>query len=75
MHDRSVLASRPVGGVGSFTLDAPCLLAHELFTSCEPFAICLGATLWSGAQWVVYGATREDTSRLEFDKGPVFPES
>jgi tRNA(Arg) A34 adenosine deaminase TadA len=61
--------------VGSFTLKSPSLPAHELFTSCEPCAMCLGTTLWSGVQRVVYGATREDASRLNFEEGPVFPES
>jgi tRNA(Arg) A34 adenosine deaminase TadA len=61
--------------VGSFTLNAPGLPAHELVTSCEPCAMCLGATLWSGVQRMVYGAAREDASRLEFEEGPVFPES
>ena len=61
--------------VGSFTLNAPNLKAHELFTSCEPCAMCLGATLWSGVQRVVYGATRDDALRLNFEEGPVFPES
>ncbi|HEV7990188.1 MAG TPA: deaminase [Gemmatimonadaceae bacterium] len=61
--------------VGSFTLDAPQLPAHELFTSCEPCAMCLGATLWSGVRRVVFGAGRHDAARLQFDEGPVFPES
>jgi tRNA(Arg) A34 adenosine deaminase TadA len=61
--------------VGSFTLNAPHLPVHELFTSCEPCAMCLGTTLWSGVQRVVYGATREDASQLNFEEGPVFPES
>ena len=60
---------------GSFTLKAPNLPEHELVTSCEPCAMCLGATLWSGVQRVVYGAAREDASRLRFEEGPVFPES
>ena len=61
--------------VHSFTLNAPHLPVHELFTSCEPCAMCLGASLWSGVQRVVCGATREDASRLNFEEGPVFPES
>jgi tRNA(Arg) A34 adenosine deaminase TadA len=61
--------------VESFTLNAPHLPVHELFTSCEPCAMCLGATLWSGVQRVVYGAAREDASKLRFEEGPVFPES
>jgi tRNA(Arg) A34 adenosine deaminase TadA len=60
---------------GSFTLSAPGLPAHELFTSCEPCAMCLGATLWSGVRRVVCGAAREDATRLQFEEGPVFPES
>ena len=61
--------------VGSFTLSAPYLPEHELHTSCEPCAMCLGATLWSGVRRVVYGAGREDAAKLNFEEGPVFPES
>jgi tRNA(Arg) A34 adenosine deaminase TadA len=61
--------------VGSFSLSTPGLPVHELFTSCEPCAMCLGATLWSGVKRVVYGAGREDASKLDFEEGPVFPES
>ncbi|MBA4072277.1 MAG: nucleoside deaminase [Gemmatimonas sp.] len=59
----------------SFTLAAPGLPPHELVTSCEPCAMCLGATLWSGVKRLVCGATREDATRLGFDEGPVFPAS
>jgi tRNA(Arg) A34 adenosine deaminase TadA len=45
---------------------------HELFTSCEPCAMCLGAIQWSGVRRVVWAATREDAGRLHFDEGPVF---
>ena len=61
--------------VGSFTLSAPNLPMHELFSSCEPCAMCLGATLWSGVKRVVCGAAREDATRLNFEEGPVFPQS
>jgi len=59
----------------SFTLSAPGLPRHELVTSCEPCAMCLGATLWSGVKRLVCGATRDDATRLGFDEGPVFPAS
>jgi tRNA(Arg) A34 adenosine deaminase TadA len=61
--------------LGSFTLGGPNFPEHELHTSCEPCAMCLGATLWSGVKRVVYGAAREDASMLNFEEGPVFPES
>ena len=61
--------------VKSFTLGGGGLPAHELFSSCDPCAMCLGATLWSGVKRLVCGASREDAMRLKFDEGPVFPES
>ncbi len=61
--------------LGSFTLAASGMPVHELVTSCEPCAMCLGATLWSGVKRVVYGAAREDATQLRFEEGPVFPES
>ena len=61
--------------VGSYTLGGPGLPAHTLVSSCEPCAMCLGATLWSGVRRLVCGATRDDAMRARFDEGPVFPES
>ena len=75
LHGEMVAFMMAQQRVGSFTLNAPALPAHELYTSCEPCAMCLGATLWSGVRRVVYGAAREDASRLNFEEGPVFPES
>jgi tRNA(Arg) A34 adenosine deaminase TadA len=75
LHGEMVAFIMAQHAVGSFSLSAPGLPAHELFTSCEPCAMCLGATLWSGVRRVVYGAGREDASRLDFEEGPVFPAS
>ena len=75
LHGEMVAFMMAQRAVGTFSLSAPGLPTHELFTSCEPCAMCLGATLWSGVKRVVYGAGREDASRLNFDEGPVFPES
>lgn len=61
--------------LASFSLAAPGLPRHELVTSCEPCAMCLGATLWSGVKRLVCGATRSDATRLGFDEGPVFSAS
>ena len=59
----------------SYTLAADGMPAHEVVTTCEPCAMCLGASLWSGVKRIVYGATRDDASALNFDEGPVFPQS
>jgi len=48
---------------------------HVLATSCDPCAMCLGAILWSGVCRVITGAGREDAVAIQFDEGPVFPES
>jgi tRNA(Arg) A34 adenosine deaminase TadA len=61
--------------VGSYTLLGPGLPHHELVTTCDPCAMCLGAVLWSGVRRLVTGADRSDASALDFDEGPVFPES
>jgi tRNA(Arg) A34 adenosine deaminase TadA len=61
--------------VSSYTLLVPELPHHELVTSCDPCAMCLGAVLWSGVRRLVTGANRADAGALSFDEGPVFPES
>jgi tRNA(Arg) A34 adenosine deaminase TadA len=75
LHGEMVAFMMAQQKLGTFTLKAPHLPVHVLYTSCEPCAMCLGTTLWSGVQRVVYAATREDASVLRFDEGPVFPES
>lgn len=60
---------------GTFSLAAPDLPVHTLATSCDPCAMCLGATLWSGVRRVLCGATRDDAMLLQFDEGPVFASS
>jgi len=75
LHGEMVAIMMAQARLGAFTLGAPGLPRHELVTSCEPCAMCLGATLWSGVRRLVCGAAREDATRLAFDEGPVFAES
>ncbi|CAN5458809.1 nucleoside deaminase [soil metagenome] len=75
LHGEMVAFMMAQQRLGSFTLAAPGFPTHELFTSCEPCAMCLGASLWSGVKRIVYGAGREDALRLNFEEGPVFPSS
>ena len=74
LHAETVAFMMAQARVGSYTLSAPGLPEHVLYTSCEPCAMCLGAVQWSGVRRVVFGATRDDASQL-FDEGPVFPAS
>jgi tRNA(Arg) A34 adenosine deaminase TadA len=73
LHGEMVAFMTAQARLGSFSLRTPG--GHELVTSCEPCAMCLGATLWSGVSRVVCGAHRDDARRLHFEEGPVFPES
>jgi tRNA(Arg) A34 adenosine deaminase TadA len=75
LHGEVVALMMAERRLGSYTLGAADQPAHELVTSCEPCAMCLGAILWSGVKRVVCGAAREDATRLQFEEGPVFPES
>jgi tRNA(Arg) A34 adenosine deaminase TadA len=61
--------------VASYSLAADGHPAHEIFTSCAPCAMCLGAVLWSGVTRLVSAGQREDAERIAFDEGPVFAES
>ena len=75
LHAEMVAFMEAEARVGSYTLAAPNLPEHEIVTSCEPCAMCLGAALWSGVKRIVCGATRHDAAQLRFDEGPVFPQS
>ncbi len=75
LHGEMIAFMMAQARLGSFTLAAPGMPAHELVTSCEPCAMCLGAILWSGVRRVVCGAAREDATALRFEEGPVFPAS
>jgi tRNA(Arg) A34 adenosine deaminase TadA len=75
LHAEMVAFMMAQAQVGNYTLRGHGMSEHVLYTSCEPCAMCLGGALWSGVTRVVFAATREDARRLEFEEGPVFPES
>jgi tRNA(Arg) A34 adenosine deaminase TadA len=75
LHGEMVAFMMAQAQLGNFSLGAPGMPPHELVTSCEPCAMCLGAILWSGVARVVCGAARQDATELKFEEGPVFPES
>ncbi len=75
LHGEVVALMQAQARLHSYTLAAEGLPLHELVTSCDPCAMCLGATLWSGVGRLACGAGREDAERIGYDEGPVFPES
>ena len=74
LHAEMVAFMRAQSAVGAYSLSSAGL-AHTLYSSCDPCAMCLGAALWAGVRRIVCGATRQDAVALRFDEGPVFPES
>ena len=75
LHGEMVAFMLAQARLGTFSLAAEGLPVHELVTSCDPCAMCLGATLWSGVRRVLCGATRDDAMLLQFEEGPVFASS
>jgi tRNA(Arg) A34 adenosine deaminase TadA len=75
LHGEMVAFMMAQARLGCFSLKSAGGPEYELVTSCEPCAMCLGATLWSGVTRLVCGAHRDDATQLRFEEGPVFPES
>jgi tRNA(Arg) A34 adenosine deaminase TadA len=75
LHAEIVAYMTAEARVGSYTLAGEGLPAHEIVSTCEPCAMCLGGALWAGVKRIVYSATRDDAAELNFDEGPVFPQS
>ncbi len=46
----------------------------EIFTSCEPCPMCLGAIYWARPIRVVYANTREEAAAIEFDDDFIYNE-
>jgi len=46
----------------------------EIFTSCEPCPMCLGAIYWARPQIIYYGNTREDAAAIGFDDSLIYDE-
>jgi guanine deaminase len=44
----------------------------EIYTSCEPCPMCLGAIYWARPASVYFGATRDDAARIGFDDSFIY---
>jgi len=75
LHGEMVAFMMAQARLQSYSLGEAGFPAHELVTSCDPCAMCLGAALWAGVKRIVCGANRDDAGEIMFDEGPVFPES
>jgi guanine deaminase len=55
--------------IGSFQLDG-----CEIYTSCEPCPMCLGAIYWARPGIVYYANTRHDAAVIGFDDAMIYEE-
>ena len=46
----------------------------EIYTSCEPCPMCLGAIYWARPSRVYYANTKEDAAAIEFDDDFIYKE-
>lgn len=50
------------------------LTGCEIFTSCEPCPMCLGAIYWARPQRVFFANTKEDAAAIAFDDSFIYHE-
>jgi guanine deaminase len=55
--------------INSFQLDN-----CEIYSSCEPCPMCLGAIYWARPKKFYYAATREDAAKAGFDDSEIYKE-
>ncbi|MDR0907228.1 MAG: nucleoside deaminase [Rikenellaceae bacterium] len=55
--------------LGTFELDGA-----EIYTSCEPCPMCLGAIYWAGIGKIYYGNTKSDAAAIGFDDSFIYDE-
>jgi tRNA(Arg) A34 adenosine deaminase TadA len=55
--------------LGTFQLDG-----CELYTSCEPCPMCLGAIYWARPERIYYACTRTDAAEIGFDDDFIYRE-
>jgi tRNA(Arg) A34 adenosine deaminase TadA len=46
----------------------------DIYTSCEPCPMCLGAIYWARPKRVIYANTREEAAAIEFDDDFIYNE-
>jgi tRNA(Arg) A34 adenosine deaminase TadA len=50
------------------------LTGCDIYTSCEPCPMCLGAIYWARPQRIIYAATRQDAAEAGFDDDFIYKE-
>ena len=68
-HAEVVAIRAACNKLGNYQLDG-----CEIYTSCEPCPMCLGAIYWARPKRVVYANTRIEAAGIEFDDELIYKE-
>jgi tRNA(Arg) A34 adenosine deaminase TadA len=68
-HAEMVAIRRACQALGTFQLEG-----CEVYCSCEPCPMCLGALYWARPKAVYYAATKEDAAAIGFDDHFIYAE-
>ena len=68
-HAEMVAIRAACAALASFQLDG-----CDLYTSCEPCPMCMGAIYWARPARVFYASTRDDAARAGFDDAFIYEE-
>lgn len=69
-HAEVTAIRRACAALGSFQLDG-----CDLYTSCEPCPMCLGAIYWARPGRVFYGGTHKDAAEFGFDDSFIYQQT
>ncbi len=68
-HAEIVAIREAAKNLGTFDL-SEC----EIYTSCEPCPMCLGAIYWARIDKLYYAATKDDAAKADFDDSFIYEE-
>lgn len=68
-HAEVVAIREACKNLGTYQLDG-----CDVYTSCEPCPMCLGAIYWARPQRVIFANTREEAAAIEFDDDFIYNE-
>jgi tRNA(Arg) A34 adenosine deaminase TadA len=68
-HAEVVAIRNACTALGTFNLNG-----CEIYTSCEPCPMCLGAIYWARPDKMYYGNSKEDAALIEFDDQFIYEE-
>ncbi|MBL0128636.1 MAG: nucleoside deaminase [Flavobacteriales bacterium] len=68
-HAEVVAIRKACAELGSFQLDG-----CEIYCSCEPCPMCLGAIYWARPKAIYYANTKADAAAIDFDDAFIYAE-